>query len=116
MNSTIRFGFPDDGLDDGLQPLLEVAAKARARQQRAHVERVDLDALERVGHVAVVNRERQPLGQRGLAHARLADEHRIVLAPAQQHMNRALEFVLAPDQRIDLSLGGALGEVDRVSA
>ena len=97
----IRFGVADDGLDHGLQALLEVAAKARAGEQRAHVERVDLDVLERLGHVAVVDRERQPLGERGLADARFADEHRIVLAPAQQHMNRALDFVLAPDQRID---------------
>jgi hypothetical protein len=33
------------GLDHGLQPLLEVAAKASAGEQRAHVERVDLDVL-----------------------------------------------------------------------
>src|SRR5690349_1288697 len=45
-----------------------------------------------------MDRERQPLGERGLAHARFAYEHR---------------FVLAPDERIDLSLGGAIGEVYR---
>ena len=113
MKSTI-FGLPRRGLDHGLEPLLEIAAKTGARQQRAHVERENLHVLERGGHVAVMDREREPLGERGLAHARLADEHRIVLAPAQQDMNRALDLVLAPDQRIDLSLCRALGEVYRV--
>src|ERR1700686_2981838 len=60
-----------------------------------------------------MDRERQPLGKRGLAHARFRSEHRIVLAPAQQNMNSPLDFVLAPDERIDLSLGGAIGEVYR---
>ena len=115
MNSTI-FGFPDAALITAFKPLLEVAAKAGAGEQRAHVERVDLDVFERLGHAAFVDRERQPLGERGLAHAGLADEHRIVLAPAQQNMNSPLDFVLAPDERIDLSLGGAIGEVYRISA
>ena len=35
-------------LDDGLDALLEVAAVARAREQRAHVERVDGAPLERL--------------------------------------------------------------------
>src|ERR1700678_4334236 len=105
----------DYRLDDGLQALLEVAAKARAREQRAHVERVNLDALQRVGHVAVVNRERESLCESSLADARLADEHGIVLAPAQQYVHRALEFFLAADQWIYFSIRRALGQVDRVS-
>src|SRR6476646_5571875 len=60
-----------------------------------------------------MDRERQPLGERGLANARFAYEHRIVLAPAQQNMNGPLDLVLAPDERLDLSLGGAIGEVYR---
>ena len=44
MNSTI-FGLPDAALITAFKPLLEVAAKARAGEQRAHVERVDLDVL-----------------------------------------------------------------------
>ena len=104
----------DHRLDDGLQALLEVAAKARTGQQRAHIERVDLDALERVGHVALMNCERESLGERGLADSSLADEHGIVLAPAQQHVHRALEFLLAADQRIDFAVSGALGQIDCV--
>ena len=105
----------DHGLDDRLQPLLEIAAKARAREQRAHVERVNLDALQRLGHIAVMNRQREAFGQRRLADSRLADEHGIVLASSQQHVDSALEFFLAAHQRIDFSIRRALRQVDRVS-
>src|SRR3546814_17382845 len=46
-------------VDDGLQPLLEIAAIAGAGQQRAHVERVDPGIGQHVGDVAVDD----PLGQ-----------------------------------------------------
>ena len=61
-----------------------------------------------------MDRERQSFRQRGLADAGFADKYRIVLAPAQKNVNRALELVLASDQRIDLPLRRALGEIDRV--
>ncbi len=111
----IRLLVADHRFDDGLEALLEVAAKARTRQQRAHVERVNFHALERVGNFAVVHREREALGERGFSDARFADENRIVLAPPQQHVDRALEFFFAADQRIDFSLRRALCEVDGVS-
>src|SRR5215472_12865736 len=38
-------GVPYHRLDNRLQALLEIAAKARARKQSAHVDRIDLDAL-----------------------------------------------------------------------
>jgi len=102
------------GLDHGLETLLEVAAKTRARQQRAHVERVNLYVLECRRHFALMHCQRESFGQRSLAHAGLADKYRIVLAPPQQHMDRALDFVAAPNQRVDFTSGGALGQVNRV--
>src|SRR5581483_1616400 len=56
----------------------------------------------------------QTLGQRGFADPGLADEDRIVLAPAQQDVNGAFDLVFAPNQRIDLPLRRALGKIDRV--
>ena len=53
---------------------------------------------------------------RGLADARLADEHRVVLAAAAQHFDRALEFVAAADERIEQALPRAFGEVHAVRA
>ena len=60
-------------------------------------------------------RQRQALGDRGLADAGLADEQRVVLAAAAQHLDHALELVLAADQRIDLAVARELVQVLRVA-
>ena len=71
-------------LQHRLQPLLELAAVLGAGEQRRHVERQHALVLQRLGHFAVDDALRQALDDRGLAHARLADQHRIVLgAPLQ---------------------------------
>ena len=66
------------------------------------------------GHFAVDDALRQALDDRGLAHARLADEHRVVLGAPLQHLDHAADLVVAPDHRVELALAGALGEVDGV--
>ena len=91
-------------LEHGLEPLLEVAAVLGARQQRAHVERIHLGLLEDLGHVLLRDAPRQALGDGGLADAGLADQQRVVLPPAAQHLDHALDLGFAADQRIDLAL------------
>ena len=73
-----------DFLQHGLQPLLELAAVFRARDQRAEIERQQLLVLQAFRHVAVEDAQRQTLDDRGLADAGLADQHRIVLGAAGQ--------------------------------
>ena len=90
--------------DHGLQALLEVAAVLGAGDQRAEVQRPDRRRLQHLGHVAFDDALGQAFGERGLADAGFADVQRIVLAAAAQHLDRALDFVLAADQRIDLAL------------
>ncbi len=46
--------------------------------------------------------------------AGLADQQRVVLAAAAQHLDHALDFQLAPDQRVDLAFLGQRVEVLRV--
>ena len=67
--------------------------------------------LSGAGTCLGVNPQRQSLGDGGLAHARLADEQRVVLAPAAQHLDAALDLGVAPDQRVDLSIGRLLHQV-----
>ena len=98
--------------DHRLQALLELAAILRAGQQAAHVERVDRRVLQDLRHLAAVDLERQPLGDGRLADAGVADVEGVVLAPPAEHVDRALDLVLAADQRIDVALGGALVEID----
>ena len=94
-----------------LQPLLELAAKFGAGDQRAHVERHQLLVLEALRHVAIDDAQRQALGDRGLADAGLADQHRIVLGAARQHLDGAADFLVAADHRIELAVARRLGQV-----
>ena len=58
------------------------------------------------GRFAIDNLLGEAFGDGGLAHARIADEQRIVLAAAAQNLDRALDFGIAPDQRVGLALRG----------
>ena len=44
----------------------------------------------------------------------LADEHRVVLGAAREHLDRAADLIVAADDRIELAARGARGEVDGV--
>ena len=100
-----------DFLQHGLQPLLELAAVFGARDQRAHVERQQLLVLQAFRHVAVEDAQRQALDDGGLADAGLADQHRIVLGAAGQHLDGAADFLVAADHRIELAVARGLGQV-----
>ncbi len=71
-----------DLLEHGLEPILEFAAELGARNQRAEIERQDALALERFWNVTGGNPLRDPFHDGGLAHARLADDDRVVLGAA----------------------------------
>ena len=69
--------------------------------------------FERGRRLAELDLARQPLDDGGLADAGVADEERVVLAPPRQHVQRALDLRLPPDERIDLAGPRALVQVDR---
>ena len=98
-------------LQHGLEPLLELAAIFRAGDQRAHVERKQLLVLQALRHVAVDDALGQTLDDGGLADAGLADQHRVVLGAAGEHLDGAADLLVAPDHRVDLAVARGLGEV-----
>ena len=65
-------------------------------------------SFEALRHVAVDDAQRQALDDRGLADAGLADQHRIVLGAARQHLDGAADFLVAADHRIELAVAGGL--------
>src|SRR5690349_21316156 len=85
-----------------LDALLEIATVTRAGDQSAEIQGVDLGVLQHIWHFALRDPERESLGEGGLADARLADQQRVVLAAAAQHLNHPLELEPASDQRIDV--------------
>ena len=60
-------------------------------------------SLQAFRHVAVDDAQRQALDDRRLADAGLADQHRIVLGAARQHLDGAADFLVAADHRIELA-------------
>ena len=103
-----------DFVEHGLQAFLELAAVFGAGQQRAHVEGEDGFVLEPLGHVAAQDALRQALDNGGLAHARLPDEHGVVLGLARQDADGAADLVVAADDGVELALSRLLHEVDAV--
>ena len=103
-----------DFLQHRLQALLELAAVLRAGQQQRHVEHEHALVLQRIGHLAGDDALRQAFDDGGLADARLADQHRVVLGAPLQHLDRAADLVVAADHRVELAHARALGEVERV--
>ena len=104
-----------DFLEDRLQPLLELAAVLRAGDERAHVERDDPLVLQPFRHVAAHDAAGEPFDDGGLADAGLADEHRVVLRAAREHLDDAADLLVAADDRIELALARQLGEVAAVA-
>ena len=95
-----------------LQTLLELAAKLAARHHGAYVQRENPPAAELLRNVPGDYALRQSLGDRRLAHAGAADEHRVVLGPADQRLHRPRYLSVAADHRVELPLPGQLGQVD----
>ena len=100
-----------DLLHDRLEPLLELAAVLGPRDQGAEVELHDALAEQRLGHLPGDDALGEPLGDRGLADARLADEHRVVLRAAREDLDDALDLVGPADHRVELGLLRELGQV-----
>ncbi len=112
VNEQDRAGLLLELRDHRLQALFEISAVLGTGDQRAHVQRVDGAVGQHLGHPALDDQARQALGDRGLADSGLPDVQRVVLAPAAQDLDGALDLELAPDQRIDASFLGLGIEVD----
>ena len=105
VNEQNDFAFAgDDFLEERLEPVFKFAAIFRPGDHRAQVHRHQLLVLQRFRHVAADDAPRQTFGDRRLAHARFADEHRIVFRAARQHLHHAADFLVAADDGVNLSL------------
>ena len=63
-------------------------------------------------HVAARDALREAFDHRGLADAGLADQDRVVLAPAHQDVDDLADLVVAADDRVHLAAARLLGQVD----
>ena len=77
----------------------------------ARSRRVDLLALEDLGHLVRGDALGEALDDGGLADAGLADQHRVVLLAAREDLHDPLDLRLAADDRVELALLRLLREV-----
>src|SRR6185312_1409280 len=101
------------GVDDRLHALLEHAAVLRARDDLVEVDLDDVLAGQ-LRDLAVDDRLREAVDDRGLAHALLADDERIVLLDAQERLDHLAQLGLAADHGAQLAVGGLLRDVGAV--
>ena len=92
--------FGCDAFHHGLEAFFKIAAVLRAGDERPHIQLVDFGALQGLGHIAVLDALCQAIDNGRLAHTGFTDVKRIVLVLAAQYLNGAVQFRLAPDQRI----------------
>ena len=103
-----------DLLDEGLEAILEFPAVLRAGDHCAQIHGDEGLVFERFGDVATDDTSGQPLGDRSLADARFADEHRVVFRATTEHLHHATDLVVSPDDRVNLPLTGECREVASV--
>jgi hypothetical protein len=100
--------------EDRLQAFLELAPILRPRDHAGDVERDEALAPQRLRDVAVHDALGESLDDRRLADAGLTDEDRVVLRAAREDLDDATDLGVAADDRVELALPGALGEVGAV--
>ena len=100
-----------DLVEDGFEAIFELAAIFRAGDQRAHVERDDLLALQSLRHVLIDDAAGEAFHDGGLADAGLADEHGIVLGASRQHLNDPANLFVTSDDGIELAAAREFREV-----
>src|SRR5262249_60537085 len=91
--------------------LMNSAAIARAGKSRTHVELEDGRFGKPLRHIAQDDAARKPLRDRRLADAGIAHEQRVVLLPPAEHLDGALDFRAAADQRVYPPCPGLLVQV-----
>ncbi len=94
-----------------LQAVLELAAILAARNKRRHVKREQALVAQKVGNLVRDDELRESFGDCGFAHARLADEQRVVLLATREHLHDALDLARAADDWVELAVGCLLRKV-----
>ena len=98
----------------GFQALFELAAVLGAGQQCTDVERHDALVFQAFRHIARDDAQGEAFGDRGLAHTRITNQHRVVLATTRQHLHDAPDLRVTADDGVELALRRGFRQVTRV--
>ena len=98
------------------QALLKLAAKFCPCHQSSQIQGHQPQTLEGIGHFAGHHALGQQLSHCRFAHARLADQHRIVFAAAREHLNQLANLLVTTHHGIKLPGPGRGGEIAAIDA
>src|SRR5438067_1762206 len=98
-------------LHNGFQSLFKLSAILRSCHDQGKIESQNALVGKKRRNFSVGNALRQALNDGRLAHARLANQHGIVLGAAAENLNYAFQFALSSYKRIKLVVHRSLGEV-----
>src|ERR1019366_1544530 len=114
----VQFVDEDDGVlifhqlfHDGLEALFELAAVLGASHDERQVQAEHALVGQESRYLAVSDALRKALDDGRLAHAGLADQHRVVLGAAAEDLDDAFKLAIAADEGIKLAVHCGLGEV-----
>ncbi|CAB4878427.1 unannotated protein [freshwater metagenome] len=100
-----------DLLEHALEAVLEFAAVLRPGDHRPEIERDHAAVAQRLGDVTGDDALGEALDDRRLADARLADQDRVVLRAAREHLDDPADLVVAADHGIEAVLSSVLGQI-----
>jgi hypothetical protein len=103
-----------DLFEHGLQTIFELASILRTCQHRTEIETDQTLVTERLRDIAGYNSLRQAFDDRRFADAGLANQNRIIFRSSREHLNRAPDFIIPANHRIEFSLASLVREVARV--
>ena len=98
-------------LEHGFQAVFKLAAILGARQHGAQIEGHHTLVLQDFRNVTGDDALCQAFHNGGLAHARFADQYRIVLGAAGKHLHHAADFFIAANHGIELAPARQFGQV-----
>ncbi|OQC68791.1 MAG: hypothetical protein BWX47_01637 [candidate division Hyd24-12 bacterium ADurb.Bin004] len=93
-------------VEDRFQPLLELAPELGPRDQRAHVQCEHPLVAQSLGRVAGGYPSCEAFDHGRLAHARLTEQDRVVLAPPPENLHHPPDLLVPPYDGIELLLQG----------
>jgi hypothetical protein len=90
----------------GLQAVFKFAAVLGTGNQRPHVQGHQATVFQAFGNISGHDALGQPFHDGGFAHPGFADQHRVVLGAAREHLDDAPDFIVPADHRIQPAAAG----------
>ena len=103
-----------DFFQNRFQPFLEFTAIFRTCNQRAHIQSHQTLFAQAFGNVTIDDAQGKAFGNRGFPDTRLPNQDGVILGAAAENLHRAADFLIAPDDRVNLPVPRGLRQIPRI--